>query len=593
MSVLTRKKYASYLLVICCYFALFPQSGFAQDQYKYLLNKTYAERVPLFDTVFFAGVKELDSNAFRKEIELVKELATKESDEGLYMEAILHEWYYSKNHRLYPLEKDIEDLRRLLKVAKEKRQDKYVILLRFELAGQLFYHAHSYKEAFTQYIENFASVTQVSSSEFPNKKSIIVHTANAYYNFGDYVNAKKYLLIADTVRNSWRVRVSIQCKNSLGLVHRTNKQYDSAVYYFNQCIDIAKKHNRDIWVSIASGNIGICYYEQALYKEAVPLLKLDAYTCLKKGSKQDSYDNGINSLIKLANAYIAVNKLDSAEISLNIIEHFIDSTKDKAKHMPGYYAAQAKFLIANGKYKQAHLYRDSADIFRKSLQERDNIIQLARVQSRIRQEVHDKEIEKLSIEKELISTVRNGLLVGLILLAIITYLIINRQKTKHNTKQKLLLFEKQIAETNLENASSQLERFTKSFQEKNLLIEKSAEEIRSLQKSLKDLGNKQNANLIIQQLYESTILTDDEWEEFRRLFEQVHGGYITRLKEKYPSLSPADVRFVVLSKLKLSNKEMAGILGVQPDSMRTYKYRLRKKFNISDEEQLLSIIDSI
>ena len=81
--------------------------------------------------------------------------------------------------------------------------------------------------------------------------------------------------------------------------------------------------------------------------------------------------------------------------------------------------------------------------------------------------------------------------------------------------------------------------------------------------------------------------------EFKELFEQVHVGFLQRLKEKMPGLTPADTRFLVLTRLKLSNKEMAGILGVQPDSIRTSKYRLRKKFNLDDDSDITALVSEI
>ncbi|MEZ5016483.1 MAG: tetratricopeptide repeat protein [Flavipsychrobacter sp.] len=583
------KKYSSFLLIVISISFLFGLESYAQDEYRYLLHKTYAERVPLFDTTVFQKLKHADSADWAKAYTTIKRLAEKEGDEGLLMEAKLGNWYYLKHNNYYGNEEAVDELKLLLDEANQKSLDKYVVLIRFELAGQYFYHLHNYQKAFTQYIENYSAVTQISSADLPNKKSIIVHTGNAYYNFRDYVNAKKYLLIADTVNNSWRTKVGIQCKNTLGLIHRNNKQYDSAIYYFEQCIAIAKQTQDSIWEAIVLGNIGISYYQQGFYEKAIPLLKRDVEGSFSFGA----FDNGVNSIVKLVDAFVEVGDLEQAKLYLDRGWRFADSMRDKTKHLPALYNVSAKLMIMSGDYKQAHHLRDSADLYAKVLVERDDIMQLARVETRIRQEVHDKEIEKLNVEKELVTTVRNGLLIGLVLLTIITYLIINRQRIKHKTNRKILLFEKELTETKLQNASAQLESYTKSLQEKNLLIEKSTDEINRLQENLDQLDSEKNDNVILQQLYDSTILTDGEWEEFRRLFEQVHTGYINRLKEKLPGLSPADIRFIVLSKLKLSNKEMAGILGVQPDSMRTYKYRLRKKFNITDDETLSYIIDTI
>ena len=91
----------------------------------------------------------------------------------------------------------------------------------------------------------------------------------------------------------------------------------------------------------------------------------------------------------------------------------------------------------------------------------------------------------------------------------------------------------------------------------------------------------------------SAILTDEHWEEFRGRFEKVHGGYLLRLRTKLPDLSPAETRFMALAKLQLTNKEMSGILGVSPDSIRMMRHRLRRKLNLDEDGSLEEMINSI
>lgn len=564
----------------------------AQHKYEYLLDRSYAELVPLFDTAVFRVIIHLSEKESNEELEAIKKLAKANDDEQLYMEALVAGHYYTARNDLYKsYNEEIEALWELLKRAEKKKLRYHVILLRFELGGTYFYRAHDYDAAFTLFLTNYPAVIKTSSAEMPTKKSIILHTGNVYYNFADYANAKKYILIADTVGNSWRARVKIQCKNTLGLIYRYTEQYDSAKYYFEQSIDIAKAAGENIWVAIASGNIGITYYLQGKYREAIPLLKMDADACFAYG--QGSYDNGINSLIKMADAYLHTGRPDSARLAVERGWKYADSMKDRLKHVPGLYEATADIYISSGEYKLAHKYRDSAEFYRDSLQRRDNTLQLARVQSKIKQEVHEKELQALNVEKDLIRNTRNALIAILVLLSIIAYLFINRQRLKHRANKAILTADKKLAENKLKNAVQELDNYTSRLQEKNALIEKSAHEIERLQGKLEASNHNKDYSESLQQLYASTILTDEEWDEFKLLFDKVHTGYLHRLKEKMPELSPADTRFIVLSKLNMTNKEMAAILGVQPDTIRTYKHRLRKKFGLSEDADIREFVDRI
>lgn len=50
---------------------------------------------------------------------------------------------------------------------------------------------------------------------------------------------------------------------------------------------------------------------------------------------------------------------------------------------------------------------------------------------------------------------------------------------------------------------------------------------------------------------------------------------------------------MALAKLQLTNKEMSGILGVSPDSIRMMRHRLRKKLNLDEDGSLEEMINSI
>ncbi len=97
----------------------------------------------------------------------------------------------------------------------------------------------------------------------------------------------------------------------------------------------------------------------------------------------------------------------------------------------------------------------------------------------------------------------------------------------------------------------------------------------------------------IQKLRGATLLTDEQWADFRNSFEEAHPGFLSRLRVKMPDLTPAEVRFVVLSKLQMDAKDMAAMLGVGPAAIRKYRFRLRAKLNLpadSPIEELVAVI---
>ena len=252
------------------------------------------------------------------------------------------------------------------------------------------------------------------------------------------------------------------------------------------------------------------------------------------------------------------------------------------------YSLLSELAFVEGNVKQALLYKDSLVMAKDSAAIKRDLLIMSRTRVAAESKRHQVEVEKIVSEKELSIQKRNSLIIMLSLATIIGMLLIYSQYSR----RKKLVAEKQLADNKLVSAAHRLNIFTKNLQEKNQLIENFTEEIERLQ-SLPCSNELPDTKQNLAKLRSAVILTDEQWDEFSELFETVHSGFIDRLREKLPSLTPAEVRFMVLTKLKLSNKEMANMLGIGLSGMRNYKYRLRKKLSIEDDTALEQLIDSI
>ena len=61
--------------------------------------------------------------------------------------------------------------------------------------------------------------------------------------------------------------------------------------------------------------------------------------------------------------------------------------------------------------------------------------------------------------------------------------------------------------------------------------------------------------------------------------ENSHTTYIERLKEENPRLTAYELRLCSYMKSNLTNKEIATILNIQPESVKKAKQRLRRKLS--------------
>jgi FixJ family two-component response regulator len=81
-------------------------------------------------------------------------------------------------------------------------------------------------------------------------------------------------------------------------------------------------------------------------------------------------------------------------------------------------------------------------------------------------------------------------------------------------------------------------------------------------------------------------MLEDDWESFARHFDQVHTDFIKRLKEKYPQLSPKDLKLCAYLRMNLVSKEIAPLLNISVRGVEISRYRLRKKMQLHAEVNL-------
>jgi DNA-binding CsgD family transcriptional regulator len=85
------------------------------------------------------------------------------------------------------------------------------------------------------------------------------------------------------------------------------------------------------------------------------------------------------------------------------------------------------------------------------------------------------------------------------------------------------------------------------------------------------------------ELSHQTILTEDDWEKFKTLFEKIYPGFFLKIKELIPDITVAEKRMAALTRLHLNTKQMASMLGISPDSVYKIRQRLRKRLLLNDE----------
>jgi tetratricopeptide (TPR) repeat protein len=529
-------------------------------QFDTLLHKPYAERiVPLYK--FYRANHALnDAKKIQYRIDSLRKFAIDNSDKDLEIETHFAE-ALSYHYECYQEDKKaIAYLGKVVEMAKENDYEVILPKVYRRMAEIYWSDFNEYELAFEHYYKMLESQREFTSESCPDFAQNYSAIGEAFFFFQDYHQCEQNMLLClQTSRNEFADKSRNKARNALGLCFQEEGQLDSAAYYFNQVIQSKEPFKLDDWIGIAKGNLGYNKMLQSNFIDAIPLLRANVESAIQLKEPELA----VTQLARMATCYMKLNQTASVDSILREAHRFALEV-NKLKRYHDLYPVMAQWYLMKGNSREAKIYFDSAFVVKDSLDKEFNAIQLARVN----QKVEQQKALVLNHEKNKRTSQRNFLLIFLALLVVGAVYVYFDQRKKFLQKQMV--------------ADQQLTQFTQSITEKTQLIE--------------ELQNQVGVQLdeeAITQLHQSTILTDADWERFRNLFDKVHKGFFVRLKHRLPDLSPAEIRFLTLTKLKLSNKEMASTLGVSPESIRVAKHRLIKKLDGNMDGGLEELVQSI
>lgn len=340
--------------------------------------------------------------------------------------------------------------------------------------------------------------------------------------------------------------------NNLALGYMGLKNWNQALKYLEQAAQLKTQANDLTQMTVILNNMGHCHNQLGRASEALKYFNL----ALAKGKENGQMGDVVNSY-------------------RNIIKTQTSSSD---------YAAALK--------SQTELL-----VLKDSLAEAKRTEAIQELEVKYETEKKEQEITLLQQDKSIITNRWLTLALGLFLTIIIGVLFIDNQKRKHRQEKQLLLTEDELQKAELKNLADELDfnRNKLSLYTENLL--KKNELVSQLETRLKDtvdLANtkSEEGKQLIEDFSAVRILTDEDWTEFKTLFNRVHEGLLDRLLFSYEGLTLGEQRLFLLMKLGLSTKEIANILGVSPESIKKGRYRLKKKLQMDESTTLQDFVNS-
>jgi tetratricopeptide (TPR) repeat protein len=403
---------------------------------------------------------------------------------------------------------------------------------------------------------------------FPNVSSFYMAVGEMLFFTRNERDAINYLLrgLELTANDSVPYFQKMFTYNNLGNAYKILKKNDSALYYFKKCMDFSLANNRPEWHEAADFNRFECYIGLEKYDTALNMgnrvLKIgeaqkdESYLMFGYWMtglsllKQKEYNKSLPLLLKaremgeklafmtyyktnkiLAECYEGLGQPDKAYPYLKIFKHLDDSLEQvKAQNTSNYLHTKALYDEEQFKIKTLEAKRKRQIYF------------------------------------------RNISIISLVVLSALCLWWLNRKRKKALMQQR--------------NAEEKLMNFKTDIIQKN-------EQVEALLAEINEKQDRQHLSERIDELSQQMILTEDDWQHFKSLFEKSYPGFFQNLRKKATGITEAEMRMAALIKIQLNTKQMAAMQGISAESIHKNRQRLRQRLALSGTDELENFLNSI
>jgi ligand-binding sensor domain-containing protein/DNA-binding CsgD family transcriptional regulator len=157
------------------------------------------------------------------------------------------------------------------------------------------------------------------------------------------------------------------------------------------------------------------------------------------------------------------------------------------------------------------------------------------------------------------------------------------------SEKKIIQLKNETLKSEMIHRDKELANQTMDLIRKNKFLAKIKEELEKIKNSSNDESLKEKIASLIGKI-DKDIDTNKQWEVFETAFDEVHEDFLTRLKSRYPALTPNELRLCAYLRMNISTKEIAPLMNISIRGVEICRYRVRKKLNIERDTNLTSLI---
>lgn len=321
---------------------------------------------------------------------------------------------------------------------------------------------------------------------------------------------------------------------NLAVFYTQVEGWENAEKYYKSALQLAENSGLSIDAGIHSG-LGQVYLHQKNYTWAI-----DNYNkALELSTKHSELRLIYNDLAQL---YAQLNNIDSAQ-------HYWELTYEEMRKQE---EENSQALVLKSK--------NNLELIKK-----ENEIALLAANAKSEQ-----------LQKRINLVIIIALIIFIVLIIQVAYLILQRKKKELVLKDQELELKKQ-----------KLTSLSLRINQKNQVLKEFESTVSEQEEKISPIVN--DAKIALK----NSLRIDEDWKEFELYFNDLNSGFYDKLKSSYPDLTNNELKICSLSKLRFTLKEIAQTLFLSVDSVKSARYRIRKKLKMEKGEDLSDFLNQL
>lgn len=426
--------------------------------------------------------------------------------------------------------------------------------------------------------------------------------------------------------------------NNIGVIYSNTKNYKKAIQYYFRASEVFKEEGEEDIYANTLLNIGQDYYYLGMQDSAFLYLnrskeineRLKNHYGLVNyyvNAAQIEYDNGnyekaleniqleLKEIEYLDKSYFGSNAynrtgamlfLGDIYLKMNDIQKAIKSYREAKRlaekssflrYIAGASEGLSDVYEKTGRFDSAFIYYKLYKKYNDSVVENESARKIGQLEMdfQLKNQKRQAQLEKERLRyKRKITALIYLSVIGLLVTGLILFVFLYiHQKDKH--KQSIL--QEQNLKLEKEKLEKELELKNKELTTNVMYLLKKNEFIADISDKLKNMDFKKGSfksSQIVDVIKELDRNTSREvWSEFEKRFQEVYGDFYERLNQKFPNLTPNELKLSAFLKLNMTTKEISSITYQTPETLKTARHRLRKKLGLTREDNIVAFLNQI